>query len=314
MKKFLKNIKTKILFFVLIYLLMFLVTISINYNHKTDYPAAIKGKSERLDSLKEIQKIIIAGGSSSSYSIDSKLLQKVFKTPVVNTSLAMSLGSKFHLNLTKDYLKKGDIILYIPEYEFYYGKELGDDFLYTTAFYYPQIIKDFTFNQQKEMLFKSVKLSIDFYISYFKNFLTKSSKKPNQYSRNSYNRIGDNISLISIDATKIKPSKKNRYQKLKSKKVSDEFLNYLKEFKNECDEKGVQLLIAFPPIEESQFDDRFIKDASFVKEKTGIKFLGLPKDYIYAYNLFYDSSYHLNGVGRKIRTKKLLETLKQVIK
>ena len=69
----------------------------------------MRGKYKRLDSLKHIQKIIICGGSSSSYSINSQLLETTFKIPLVNTSLAMGLGSKFQLNFIKDYVYKDDI-------------------------------------------------------------------------------------------------------------------------------------------------------------------------------------------------------------
>ena len=311
MKKFLKNIKTKILYFVLIFMMLFFGAIGINYNHQTDYPAAIKGKYERLDSLKETRKIIIAGGSSSSYSVDSKLLQENISLPVVNTSLAMSLGSQFHLNLTKDYLRQGDVVLYIPEYEFYYGKELGDDFLYTTAFYYPQIIKDFTREQQNIGLKKMIRLPVDFFIGYIKNKIQNTKKTSLQYNRTSYNHLGDNISLVLIDTSKIKEEKINRYQKLKTNKLSEKFLKFLKEFNAMCLKKGAKLIVTFPPIEKSQFDNRFLKDINYVKKESGIIFIGSPLDYIYHADLFYDSSYHLNGIGRKRRSIKLLETLKE---
>ncbi len=296
------------------YLLLLIVvligsTIYLNYNHKIDYPAAIKGKYERLDSLKNTNKIIIAGGSSSSYSIDSEQLQKRLNIPVINTSLAMSLGSEFHLNSTKDYLKKGDVVLYIPEYEFYYGNESGDDFLYTTAFYYPKIVKDFTPAQKVNGLKKVIRLPVEFFIGFIKKQFQKSEGTSLQYNRSSYNFLGDNISLISIATTKIEKEKKSRYQKLKSKKLSKRFLKFLTIFNEICLKKGVKLIVTFPPIEESQFDYRFLKDIFYLQQETGITFIGSPRDYIYDASLFYDSSYHLNGKGRRLRTLKLIKTL-----
>lgn len=311
MNKFIKNIVIKSVCLLSLISIFILGTIYLNYNHKVDYPAAIKGKYERLDSLKGAKKIIIAGGSSSSYSINSKLFQSALSIPVINTSLAMSLGSYFHLNITKDYLLKGDVVLYIPEYEFYYGNELGDDFLYTTAFYYPQIIKDFNREQKVNGLNKIVRLPVDFFMGLLKNKIIKKEKISLQYNRTSYNYLGDNISLDSIENTKIKKSKINRYQKLKSKELSNKFLNFLKTFNEYCNQKGVKLIISFPPIEESQYDNRFIKDIFYLKNETGIKFIGTPLDFIYKADLFYDSSYHLNGKGREKRSLKLLEILKK---
>lgn len=312
MNKFLKNILKVIISFSILYSLFLGGVFIQNFNHQTDYPAAIKSKYERLDSLKNTSKLIICGGSSSAYGIDSNRLSEVVKLPVVNTTLAMSLGSFFHLNLTKDYIAKGDIILYIPEYEFYYDVEFGDDFLYTTLFYYPTIFKDFTLNQKQNTPANLTRLSYD----YYKTLLLKKIKKEKekidtirQYNRQSYNYIGDNVSLVDIIITKIKPQKKNRYQKLKNKVLSTFFENKLKEFNKFCNSRGASLIIGFPPVETSQFDERFTTDIIPSLEKNQIKFLSKPTNYVYSLPLFYDSSYHLNGKGRKIRTEQLVNDL-----
>ena len=118
------------------------------------------------------------------------------------------------------------------------------------------------------------------------------------------------ISLRSSINSKIEVTLKNRHQKLKSKKVSKEFIIFLKKINAEYVKKGITLLITYPPLEKSQFDNRFLKDIDKVKRETGITFFGNPNDYLYSADLFYDSSYHLNGKGRILRTKKLIKTLK----
>ena len=283
-----------------------------NYNHKSDFPSSMMNKYERLEKLKNERKIIIAGGSSSSYSINSTELQKRFKLPVVNTSLAMSLGSDFHLNITTDYLSEGDVILYIPEYEFYYGRQKGDDFLYTTAFYYPKIVKDYTLQQQKELFVKSVKLSFDYFKGSFIKLFEDSKKTDNkidQYSRGAFNQLGDNISLLNEKKTLIKPSKRNRYQKLKNNHILSTYINKLKEFNNICKSHGVKFIIGFPPLEKSQFSSQFNKDVNYIKNSTDLCFIGTPEEDVYSKDFFYDTSYHLLGKGREIRTNKLIKNL-----
>lgn len=312
MNKFLK--KTIILLGGVAGLIFLLIsaTIIFNSNNHIDYPTAIRGKYARLDSLKHTKKIIICGGSSSSYSINSQLLETTFQTPVVNTSLAMSLGSKFQLNLVKDYLHKGDIILYIPEYEFYYGNENGDDFLYTTAFFYPKVINDFTLNQKATFIKKAVTLTVNYFVSLIKKQFEGTQLVDKQYNAASYNSIGDNISLTEVKKTKIKEDPKNRYQKLRNHEPSAKFISFLKKMNTECIEGGVNLVVTFPPIEQSQYDKRFLTAINIVKRKTGIQFIGNPADYVYQYQYFYDSSYHLNGLGRKLRTQNLLIDLKKL--
>ncbi|PQJ73311.1 hypothetical protein [Polaribacter butkevichii] len=314
MKKFIFKVIVKIVIFISLIILLIGGAILFNFNHKEDYPAAIKNKYERLDSLKHTQKLIICGGSSSAYGINSALIQKNFHIPVVNTSLAMSLGSNFQLNLTKDYITKNDIVLYIPEYEFYYRNENGDDFLYTTFFYYPKIVKDFNASQKINLRNKITKLSIDFYIGAIRKlFKAKKTATSLQYNRASYNYMGDNISLVYNNDSKIKPQDKTRYQGLNGMKVSGNFITAIKKMNEFCIQKGARFIIAFPPIEKSQFDTGFLKDINIVKKETNIKFMGLPSDNVYTSDFFYDSSYHLNGKGRVIRTKKLIENLKKEI-
>jgi len=323
MNKFFKNIIYYSLIFIFSLLFVISGVIYLNYDHKVDYPAAIMNKYQRLDSLKNTKKAIICGGSSSCYSINSKDIQDSLNIPVVNTSLAMSLGSEFHLNMVRDYLCKGDIVIYIPEYEFYYGKEEGDDFLYTTSFYYPPIIKDFTDEQKKTLYIKSVRLSVDYYLGkitkiklkkkvielFQKNENSSKKSKISQYNRKSYNYLGDNTSLDTIRISKVKRGLTSRFDRLQKSIISEKFVSFLKKLNDECLQKGVKLYITFPPIEESQYDERFVKGINYVRNLTKIEFIGEPKEYIYEANLFYDSSYHLNGGGKELRSERFVKNL-----
>ena len=131
-----------------------------------------------------------------------------------------------------------------------------------------------------------------------------------QTSSQSYNSIGDNISLIHVDTTKIEAGNTTRYERLKTNTISQDFLIHIESFNTLCINKGVTFYISFPPIEESQYDTRFRDDIIYLKVNSTIKFIGDPVDYIYPIENFYDSSYHLNGLGRSIRSNKLIEQIK----
>lgn len=298
----------------LIISLYFLLTLSIliffsvffKYDHKNDYPAAMFDKISRLDNLKEKRKLIICGGSSSSYSINSKRLEVEFNRNVINTSLAMTIGSKFQLNLTKKYLKKGDVVLYFPEYESYYSNIGGGDILYSLFFYYPSIWYNFDIKEKFLFLVKSPKLTINC----LKNILFKRNSDPiTQYSRKAYNRLGDNNFLINNNESTFSRNVSSRYNRLKSKKINDKFVNNLIEFNNFCNKKGVIFLFGFPPLAVNDFDDNFSIDSRKILKKTNLKFIGLPYKNVFADSLFYDTSYHMNGLGRNIRTQILVENL-----
>jgi hypothetical protein len=279
-------------------------------DHPTAYPATIIDKYNRLEKLKKSETIIIAGGSSSCYSIDSDLLEKTFSLPVVNTSLAMSLGSYFQLNILKSSLKKGDVILYFPEYEFYYSNLEGGDMLYSSFYFHPNIVKDFTHKQKLNLFLKSFKLTINgIRNSSFKR-PSKTNSKITQYSRLAYNNNGDNTFLLKETTSKFDRNLLNRYQKMKSKKISSEYIQFLKEFKAYCISKEVTFVIGFPPVAAIDYDIQFQKDAKTIQQNLKHTFLGTATKNVFNDSLFYDTSYHMIGEGRKLRTTLLINDLK----
>lgn len=303
---FLKKCLIICLYFLLTSSILIVGSILFKYNHKNDYPAAMFDKFSRLDSLKEKRKLIICGGSSSSYSINSKRLGIEFKREVVNTSLAMSIGSKYQLNLTKKYLKKGDVVMYFPEYESYYSSIEGGELFYSILFYYPNIWNSLEFSEKVLFLVKSPKLTINC----LKNVLIKKDADSiTQYSRKAYDYLGDNVFLLNRHVSIFSRNRSSRYNRLKSKKININFVNNLIDFNNFCNKKGVIFLFGFPPLAVNDYDDNFRIDSRKILEITKLKSIGLPDKNVFSDSLFYDTSYHMNGSGRKIRTQILIENI-----
>ena len=71
-------------------------------------------KVDRLYSIKE-PKIVIIGGSSVPFGIDSELMEKALGMPVVNFGLYASLGTKLMLDLSRGAINEGDVIVIAPE-------------------------------------------------------------------------------------------------------------------------------------------------------------------------------------------------------
>ena len=71
-------------------------------------------KVERLYEA-EGEKIVIIGGSSVAFGVDAELLSEVLGKPVVNFGLYATLGTKLMLDLSREYINEGDIIVLAHE-------------------------------------------------------------------------------------------------------------------------------------------------------------------------------------------------------
>ena len=78
------------------------------------FVGVLKDKYERLYSLED-PKIVIIGGSSVPFGIDSKMVEEEMGMPVVNFGLYADLGTKLMLELSRDHIKTGDIVILAPE-------------------------------------------------------------------------------------------------------------------------------------------------------------------------------------------------------
>ena len=103
---------------------------------------------KRLEGLKDTNKIVIIAGSNGQFSINSRMIHKSFNMPVVNTSFHAGMGIRMQFELYKDLLRKGDVVIFCPEYgggkQRLYG---GTTLLRVLGTYMPSAYKKITFSQ-----------------------------------------------------------------------------------------------------------------------------------------------------------------------
>ena len=116
MKKFLFTVK--IIALLLAVLTPFVATLSIAFLSDSEFDESFVGaldeKIERLMSIEE-DKIVIIGGSSVAFGYDSRIIEKYTEMPVVNFGLYAALGTKLMLDLSRDGIKEGDLVIIAPE-------------------------------------------------------------------------------------------------------------------------------------------------------------------------------------------------------
>src|SRR5512140_975750 len=102
-----------------------------------DYIAAVLEK-DRLIRSTPSPKIILVGGSNLAFGIDSRMMEDSLHVNVVNMGLYAKLGLRYMLAQVKPYIKKGDVVVVVPEYDQFYGNFAdGDNTLNTALLYAP---------------------------------------------------------------------------------------------------------------------------------------------------------------------------------
>ena len=95
-------------------------------------------KHKRLSSILE-PKIVLVGGSSLHYGMDSPLLETLVKRPVVNMGIQGSIGLNFFFAEILDDVKEGDVVVAALEHAQYYGVEpWGETALFSLVSTRPQ--------------------------------------------------------------------------------------------------------------------------------------------------------------------------------
>lgn len=304
MKKFIIKV---ILFVSLLFVLLtvpFLFWIAPQYTQ--NYNASIIDKIERLQTI-ESPKIILVGNSNLAFGIKSENIEKAMGMPVVNLGLHGGLGNKFHIEMAKYNIDKGDLVVVCHSNYADSGK-IGDP-----ALAWITIENHWNLYPLIEYDLKGMALYYPKYISKgLKSYLNKEDKPQTNtcYTRSAFNKYGD----INY------PRATNSYTFTKTSvgvpAINSICINHLNEFNKYCNELGATLLIAGYPIGDGEFtpDKKiFIDSWEQLKQQVDCNVISNIEDYFIEYKYFYNTNLHLTDEGAKIRTNQLIEDLQNYI-
>lgn len=270
---------------------------------------ALDEKYERLTSIEE-DKIIIVGGSSVAFGIDSELMEKTLGRPVVNFGLYAAIGTKAMLDLSRAGVEEGDIVVLAPELD-----------AQTLSMYFSS--KNFIMSLDDDYsMLRYVrgdnKLSLigaawDHAINKVK-YLREGAPDPEGiYNIDSFNEYLDiamgmrqeNIMPLYYDPTAV--------ISLEPEMLSSEFAEYINEYIEFCESKGATVYFSFAPINELAVEDasaeKLTAFTDSLKSRIDCNFISILDSYIMEPGYFYDTNYHLNDAGVVKRCAQLCQDI-----
>jgi hypothetical protein len=215
------------------------------------------------------------------------------------------------LDSTRPYVKKGDIVVLVPEYEEFFGERhygeapllnvlhlTREGWRHIDSFQQYRVIWRYALTEMKDTIHALYK---------------RSSSSGKIYSRESFNRFGDVVAHL-----KEKPRTIESYGvPLEHEKFNDRVLVDMNIFREYSEGNGAAVLILFPSIAESAFRMnhariREVYDRIRTYGGLGATLVSTPEDYVFPDNCFFDTAYHLTGTCRETRTDKVIMALRDI--
>ncbi|MBR5448439.1 MAG: hypothetical protein IKV43_00485 [Clostridia bacterium] len=292
---------------------VFAVVLATPPQYSDTFVGVLDEKYERLHSIEE-EKIVVVGGSSVAFGLDSAALESYTGMPVVNFGLYAALGTKLMLDLSDSGINKGDIVILAPELD-------------------PQTLSMY-FNSRTtlEAIDDNYKMMLDIGVDNWFNLFggmwsfagdklkRASSDTPvildKVYRAENINEYGD-FSMPRPVNTMAMWYDPNTPVELTTDVLGadfDEFCDYLNMYIAKLKLKGAKVYFSYCPINEMALTENTTDatKAEFVKrleESINCDFISDIDDYILDAGYFFDTNFHLNDAGVTVRTGRLAKDL-----
>lgn len=274
------------------------------------YYAELVEMYEKLKST-DGQKIVIVGGSNVAFGVDSILLEEQlaqcgYEYTVCNFGLYAAVGTSAMLELSKEYLGEGDIVVLAIEPT----SETFSTYFGATAFWkcaesHPEMLLKLNKSQKSAM--------VGNYLSYFQERIGifRTDLLPDVqgvYAKASfdtncnmiYERAG-NVMALGYDT--------GNPIDLSGVVFEEAFCDQVEDYVSAAEKRGAKVLMSFSPMNRSAMastDPQVIYDFFLrCRDTFCVRMISDPNDYIMESGWFYDSNFHLNSAGAKLRTYQL---------
>jgi len=250
-------------------------------------------------------RIIFVGGSNLSFGLNSQTIKDSLQFNPINTAIHASIGIKFMMTNTLEYVQKGDIVVLVPEYEhFYRSLDFGSEELMRTIFDLDiKHLKHININQFINLMPFLPKYSLTkFNINEYRDI-----KESDIYSVNSFNKYGDTYTHWVKQQEEFAPFKNEH------REFNYEVIRYFEEYNSAIQKNGALLLVSFPCFQETSFRNSVnqILKVEQEFEKSKLKIIGSAERYKMADSLMFNTPYHLNKNGVDYRTMMIIEDIKK---
>lgn len=310
-KKFTAYLIMAFLFVVIIFQPLLFLTNFGGLTHREKYLDEWIGYKKAVSSDIESPKIVLLSGSNTLFGIDAESMEQDLGIPVVNMGLHAGLG-EYIFAVCKPLLQPGDVVILPLEYNYYQLKGLSGEGLVYVTNYDTAYFRGLPYTEQLKLLYNYD--CRDMGLALLDRLRNKRSEESNIYSVKNFDTRGDIRSNV-VEESNMKQPSSYKQVFLEDDVPNEKSASVICDFLNWCHLHDVKVYAAWPSYlcYDGDFNDRdkaCIEQIERFWHSEDVEILGNFKDNLYSADLFFDTSYHLNDTGRKIRTRRLLEDLR----
>ncbi len=315
--KFIITFAVLLAIFLLPFASVAVITLAVSPVYEDTFVGELGEKYDRLNSL-EGEKLVVVGGSSVAFGLDSAELGREMGMEVVNFGLYANLGTKLMLDLSRSGIGEGDVVVLAPEMNdqtlsLYFNSETAMQSLDGNFGMLASIDSD----NYEALLGASWGFAADKLVYTLGGNVPENS---GAYSKKWFNLYGDNTydrpynEMITVQKNITLDYKYDPEDGLTSE--YEEFIDYVNEYVEFCTGRGATVYFSFPPMNEASLSDYNTEENIYafydnLTSSLHCRVISNINDYIMDEGYFFDSEFHLNNAGVKLRTATLADDLKR---
>jgi hypothetical protein len=262
-------------------------------------------------------KLILLGGSSVDFSLSATKMEKELGIPTINFGSTASL-SDYIFHVVKEIAKEGDTVFIPLEYHYYYCQRKG--------LFEPVTLRERYILYYDKEYYNSLPL-YDRLAAKFSGF--RDLIRMMDESNWEYSEFEDLPASLTINGDEkntepsLKPPKVKEidwpiefYSSFESDFESGYCVQELSSFIDWSLENNIRVIASYPSLYDfkgAYYEGRYPKIFMLIEDfynKKNVQVVGTPYDFLYPYEDFFNTGYHLHSEAREKHTDKVIELLR----
>lgn len=272
---------------------------------RVDYHGGLAAKQERLRSLHS-PKVVVIGGSSATFGLDSEALEKALCAPVVNMSIHASLGLSYMVDEVKDHLGSGDLVITSFEHSSLNVAAMDSEVHILTVDRVPGALVAMPWYRRPRVLINVAILRLQAAWKFATGRWRHDDPPERVYTASGFNERGDLVSHLGQPHRGVD---RQQHAKFYSPAFSDDVIPVFQDLVDHATRSGAQVIFSWSCIASTSRRSDVEVEIEHRMDQAGFSMLGDPADYVFPDSAFYDSHYHLRATGRQLRTRQLINDL-----